>query len=85
MQGEGTMAQAIVYTSTNCVYCKQLKAYLTEQNVSYEERNVDESEAYFEELQAIGMMSLPVTVIGEFNILGMNTTRIQKALAALTV
>ncbi|HZG77443.1 glutaredoxin family protein [Paenibacillus antri] len=78
------MAQAIVYTSTNCVYCKQLKSYLTEQNVSFEERNVDENEAYFEELQKIGMMSLPVTVIGEYNILGMNTTRIQKALASVT-
>jgi glutaredoxin-like protein NrdH len=79
------MAKAIVYTSTNCVYCKQLKSYLTEQNVSFEERNVDENEAYFEELQAIGLMSLPVTVIGEYNILGMNTTRIQKALASIAV
>jgi glutaredoxin len=78
------MAQAIVYTSTNCVYCKQLKSYLTEQNISFEERNVDENEAYFDELQKTGMMSLPVTVIGEYNILGMNTTRIQKALASVT-
>jgi len=77
------MAQAVVYTSTNCVYCKQLKSYLTEQNVTFEERNVDENEAYFQELEALGMMSLPVTVIGEYKILGMNTTRIQKALASI--
>lgn len=78
------MSQAIVYTSTNCVYCKQLKNYLKEQSISFEERNVDENETYFEELQALGMMSLPVTVIGEYKILGMNTTRIQKALTAVT-
>lgn len=77
------MAQAIVYTSTTCTYCKQLKGYLTENNISFEERNVDENDAYFEQLQEMGMMSLPVTVIGDFKILGMNTTRIQKALASL--
>ncbi len=78
------MTQAIVYTSTNCVYCKQLKSYLTEQKITFEERNVDESEVHYGELQALGMMSLPVTVIGDYKILGMNTLRIQKALAAVS-
>jgi glutaredoxin-like protein NrdH len=77
------MAQAIVYSSTNCTYCKQLKTYLTEQNIPYEERNIDENPAYGEELYSMGMMSVPVTVIGEHKILGLNPARIKKALAAL--
>lgn len=73
--------QAIVYSSTTCTYCAQLKKYLTEQNVTFEERNIDTSEAYANELQALGMSSVPVTVIGEMTILGLNPTRIKKALA----
>lgn len=77
------MAQAIVYSSTNCGFCKQLKTYLEEQNISFEERNIDESEKYRQELSRLGMMSVPLTLIGEKQILGFNPNRIKKALAAL--
>jgi glutaredoxin len=72
--------KAIVYSSTHCTYCKQLKAYLTELNIDFEERNIDTDEKYAQELQALGMSSVPVTVIGNSTILGLNPTRIKKAL-----
>lgn len=74
---------AIVYSSTHCNFCKQLKTYLTDQNISYEERNIDTDETYAKELQALGMSSVPVTVIGDMTILGLNPTRIKKAIAAI--
>jgi len=77
------VAQAIVYTKNNCVYCKQVKTYLSENNISYEERNVEENEQYMAELEKMEVMSLPVTVIGEYQILGLNKTRFQKALDSL--
>lgn len=77
------MAQAIVYSSTNCGYCKQLKSFLEEQNIAFEERNIDENETYREELSRLGMMSVPLTLIGDKQILGFNPNRIKKALAAL--
>ncbi|MFY0542896.1 glutaredoxin family protein [Brevibacillus sp. H7] len=77
------MAKAIVYSSTNCGFCKQLKSYLEEQNIAYEERNIDENEAYREELSRLGMMSVPLTLIGGKQILGFNPNRIKKALASL--
>jgi glutaredoxin len=73
--------QAIVYSSTNCHYCAQLKQYLQDQGVTYEERNIDTSEEYAKQLSNLGMMSVPVTVIGEMTILGLNPSRIKKALA----
>lgn len=73
--------KAIVYSSTHCTYCKQLKAYLTDNQVEFEERNIDTDEKYAEELQALGMSSVPVTVLGGMTILGLNPTRIKKALA----
>lgn len=77
------MVQAIVYSSTNCSFCKQLKTYLAEQNISFEERNIDEKEEYAQELSRLGVMSVPLTVIGEKKILGFNPNRIKKVLAAL--
>ncbi|MDF2959571.1 MAG: NrdH-redoxin [Paenibacillus sp.] len=76
-----TATQVIVYSSNTCTYCKQLKQYLNDQSIPFEERNIDTNDAFIDELQAMGMSSLPVTVIGETKILGLNPTRIQKALA----
>lgn len=73
--------KAIVYTSSTCTFCKQVKQYLQEQNLPYEERNIDENPAYGEELARMGIMSVPLTVIGEKQILGFNPNRIQKAFA----
>lgn len=73
--------KAIVYSSTHCTYCKQLKTYLTDNQVEFEERNIDLDRQFAQELQALGMSSVPVTVIGGMTILGMNPTRIKKALA----
>lgn len=75
------MAQnAIVYTSTHCQYCKQVKSFLTEKGVAFEERNIDQDERFAEELWNTGMRSVPVTVIGGANILGYNVTQLTRAL-----
>jgi glutaredoxin-like protein NrdH len=77
------MAQAIIYTSTTCHFCKQVKNYMDAHRISYEERNIDENPAYGEELARLGIMSVPLTLIGDKQILGFNPNRINKALAAL--
>ncbi|MGO0062513.1 glutaredoxin family protein [Brevibacillus fluminis] len=76
---------AIVYTSSTCTYCKQVKAFLESQNIAFEERNIDENQAYFDELSRMGMMSVPVTVIGGKQVLGFNPARIQKLVAEAQV
>lgn len=73
--------EVIVYSSNSCMYCKKLKQYLNENSIAFEERNIDANDAFIDELQALGVSSLPLTLIGETKILGFNTTRIQNALA----
>ncbi|WP_027094255.1 glutaredoxin family protein [Cohnella thermotolerans] len=80
------MSQAgpvIVYTSTHCNYCKQVKAFLADQGVAYEERNIDADEKFAEELWNSGMRSVPVTVIGDVKILGFNQAQLTRAVAEL--
>lgn len=70
----------IVYSRNFCPHCVQVKKYLTENNVQFEERNVDANEAYMEELFNMGMRAVPVTVVGEQKILGFNATQLKSVL-----
>lgn len=77
------MANVIVYTSTNCPHCKQVKSFLSDKGVAYEERNIEQNDDYAKQVWDMGMRAVPVTVIGEHRILGMNKTQFDKALAEL--
>lgn len=59
------MKKAIVYSSTGCPYCEKIKNDLKSWGVEYEERNVTENPAYFDDLHAQGMFSTPVTFIDD--------------------
>ncbi|WP_138494781.1 glutaredoxin family protein [Paenibacillus pinistramenti] len=77
------MENVIVYTSTNCPNCKQVKSFLADKGVSYEERNIETNEEYAQQVWDMGMRAVPVTVIGEQKILGNNKLKLEKALAEL--
>lgn len=70
----------IVYSSTYCTYCNQVKQFLGNKRVVFEERSVDTNERFAEELYNMGMRSVPVTVIGSRKIVGMNPAAIGQAL-----
>lgn len=57
--------QVRIYSTTTCPYCKRLKDYLGEHNVSYEEKLVDQDGAAKEQMIADseGFMGVPYTVI----------------------
>lgn len=59
------MANIVIYTTTNCPYCKMLKGYLSEKSISFEEKNVEENAAFQEEMLAVsdGFRGTPFTVI----------------------
>lgn len=70
----------IVYSRNQCPHCVQLKKYLQESNINFEERNIDTDDAYGEELWNMGMRAVPVTVVGDEKILGFNTTQLKQVL-----
>lgn len=77
------MEKVIVYTSTNCPHCRQVKSFLSEKGVSYEERNVEQNDDFAQQVWDMGVRAIPVTVIGEHKIVGMNKTQFDKALMTL--
>jgi glutaredoxin len=73
----------IVYTSTNCPNCRQVKSILSDKGVAYEERNIETNDEFAQQVWDMGMRAVPVTVIGEHKILGANKLKLEKALAEM--
>lgn len=63
-----------VYTTPTCVYCHALMEWLDEQGVPYEEHSASERD---------DIAAVPVTVIGDTEIVGFDRPAIKKALATL--
>ena len=53
----------ILYTKNNCQACKFTKLNMQNMGVTYEERNVDENEAYMQEAVDTGYKSMPIEVV----------------------
>lgn len=75
------MEKAIVYTSTNCPHCRQVKSFLNDKGVEFEERNIEQNDDYAQQVWDMGLRAVPVTVIGETRIVGMNKLQFDKALS----
>lgn len=70
-----------VYTRTTCAPCKMLKRFLQSKGIDYNEINVDENqEAYGKIIQQTGLSMVPVTVVGEKIIPGLNLPLLSKEL-----
>lgn len=75
------MSKATVYTTTTCPYCTLMKDYLQEQNIPFEEVNVQEDEEAQRNLVAeTGEMGVPQTKLNGKWIFGFNPAEIQEAL-----
>ncbi|TCP53934.1 thioredoxin reductase (NADPH) [Tumebacillus sp. BK434] len=74
------MPKIVVYTSTGCNYCAKIKKELTEWGFTYEERNVIENKAYFNDLHEKGIFSTPVTFIDEQSVIGYRPNKMKQIL-----
>ena len=59
-----------------------MKEFLSRAGVTFTVRNVDEDHVAFEELARLGILSIPVTIIGEVVVRGYDEKRLREALAA---
>ncbi len=72
--------QVIVYTQGGGrMFCEHVKEFLSQRDIEFTERNVAEGETALAELEALGVMTTPVTVIGSEVVVGFN----QDALEAI--
>ena len=58
-----------------------MKEYLSQKQISFEDRDITAHPAAISELQKLGFMTTPVTVIGEKLIVGFDVRKLDEALA----
>lgn len=70
-----------VYTSTKCMYCRQVKEWLTERGCEYDERVINKDvEALREWRSLTGGVGVPVVAFGKDFVIGYNKNRLQELL-----
>lgn len=75
------MAQGIiVYSGTHCAPCDAVKSFLKEHGFDYSEKNVNKDREARQEMRDMGMISIPVTVIGDHRIQGFDRPALEQAL-----
>ena len=80
------MLKIKIYSTTTCPYCKMLKSYLTEKNISFEEVLLDQQpEEIQKSVDSCGSQGVPCTHIvkedgTEVNILGFDKNKIDQTL-----
>lgn len=79
--------QITIYSTTTCPYCKMLKDYLTEKNLSFEEKLVDQDDLAKDEMakESNGFLGVPFTIIrkddgSKTTIIGFDKGRIDETL-----
>ena len=56
-----------------------MKEYLSQKQVQFEERDITKDPSAISELQKLGFMTTPVTVIGDSIIVGFDVTKLDEA------
>ena len=59
-----------------------VKEFLSREGHAFVTKNIEEDDAAYDELMALGARAVPVTVIGDQVITGFDQTRLRAALAA---
>ena len=73
------MKKVVIYNSDTCSFCREAEAYMKENGVEYEAKNIKIPE-FRKELMAMGYRSVPVIQIDGENILGFDATLISEKL-----
>jgi glutaredoxin len=64
------------------MFCQRTKAYLSQKQVAFQERDVTKDAEAVAELQRLGYVTTPVTVIDGAVIIGFDTAKIDAALSS---
>ncbi|WP_054950261.1 glutaredoxin family protein [Numidum massiliense] len=72
--------KVIVYSRTHCLECNVLKKFLKDYRIPYENRDCSKHPEYTEEVKRLGFLGVPVTVIGDEAVQGLEPEKILQLL-----
>ncbi len=73
--------KVVIYTTPECAYCKMIKEFFRQNNISYEEKNVSvDDEAREEMVEKSGQLGAPVVDIDGRIIVGFDKEALKELL-----
>lgn len=66
------------------MFCGKVKEYLSQKHVQFEDRDVTKDPDALYDLQKLGLMTTPVTVVGQNVIVGFDISKLDEALNVQT-
>lgn len=63
------------------MFCSKVKEFLSQNKIEFIERNVVQDETAIDDLQKLGYMTTPVTVVGEDLVVGFDRDKLQRLLS----
>ncbi len=74
--------QVVVYTEPfDCVFCDSVKEFLAQKGVPYIERDVTTDDKAKEELEEMGYLTTPVTLVDGEAVVGFDRRRLEQLLS----
>lgn len=73
------MSKVKIFTSDTCPHCVTAKNYLKQNNIEFEEKNIN-SEENRKELVSMGLRSVPVLIIDDEVVVGFDQNKIDSLL-----
>ena len=62
------------------MFCNKVKEFLSQNNIEFLERNIAADETALAELERLGYLTTPVTLVGGEAVVGFDRSRLQKLL-----
>lgn len=73
-------ATVVLYGTTWCTYCKQVREYLKSQNISFTDYDIENSEEGKRKFQAANGEGVPLIFVGNTRLDGFDRTNLNNAL-----
>ena len=75
----------IIYTTSQCPYCKATREYFQTRDISYQERNVEQDDdAFAEMIERSGQMSVPVIEVHDTMLIGFDRQHLDELISTMT-
>lgn len=62
------------------MFCQRVKEFLRQQNIPFTDRDITSDESALAELEKLGVMTTPVTVVDGENIIGYDVNKLKSLL-----
>ena len=70
----------VVYSQPGCMFCAKVKEFLSQNKIEFVDRNIAADEAALNELEKLGYLTTPVTVIDGDVVVGFDAPKLRRLL-----